>query len=112
MGEFDGLFNQSVTIESIYTAAPIDQYGDPSYNTGVSYSAKIDLRVKKVRSFTGEEAVSTTLIILPASVSLDLYGRDRITLPAAYGSKQPLILAIENAIDNDTGINDHWEVSS
>jgi hypothetical protein len=65
-----------------------------------------------VVTIQGQDAVSTTLIILPTSVSLDMYGRDRITLPAAYGSKQPVILAIENAIDNDTGINDHWEVST
>jgi len=112
MSEFDGLLNQSVQIETIYTAAPVDQYGDPSYNTAVTYLAKIDLRIKKVVTIQGQDAVSTTLIILPSSVSLDLLGRDRITLPAAYGSKQPVILAIENAIDNDTGNNDHWEVST
>lgn len=109
MSEFDGLLNQSVTFEGFNS---IDQYGDPSYNASSTVAAKIDLRIKKVISLQGQEAVSTTLIIIPASVSLDLYGRDRITLPAAYGSKQPVILAIENAIDNDTGINDHWSVST
>lgn len=109
MSEFDGLMNQSVTFESFHS---IDTNGDPSYNTGVTHPAKIDLRIRKVVSLQGQEAVSTSLIILPASVSLDLYGRDRITLPADYGSKQPVILAIENAIDNDTGLNDHWEVST
>lgn len=109
MGEFDGLLNQSVTFEGFNS---IDQYGDPSYNASTTVAAKIDLRIKKVVTLQGQEAVSTTLIILPASVSPDLYGRDRITLPSAYGSKQPIILAIENAIDNETGINDHWEIST
>lgn len=109
MGEFDGLMNQSVTIEGFNS---ITETGDTSYNTGVSYPAKIDLRIKKVIALTGEEAVSTTLIVLPTTYSPDIYGRDRITLPAAFGSKQPVILAIEDATDNDTGINDHWEVST
>ena len=109
MGEFDSLMNQSITFEGFHS---IDQYGDTSYNTSSTVKAKIDLRIKKVVSLQGHEAVSTTLIILPTSVSLDLMGRDRITLPASMGSKQPVILAIENAIDNDTGINDHWSVST
>lgn len=109
MGEFDSLFNQRITIEGFNS---IDQYGDPSYNASVTVPAKIDLRIKKVISLQGKEAVSTTLIVIPASTSLDLLGRDRITLPIDMGSKQPIILAIENAIDNETGINDHWEVST
>jgi hypothetical protein len=109
MTEFEGLMNQSVSFEGFNS---IDQYGDPSYNAASTIKAKIDLRIKKVVTIQGNDAVSTTLIILPSSTSLDLYGRDRITLPSAYGSKQPVILAIENAIDNDTGINDHWEIST
>jgi hypothetical protein len=109
MGEFDSLMNQRITIEGFNS---IDQYGDASYNASTTVSAKIDLRIKKVVSLQGKEAVSTTLIVIPSSVSLDLLGRDRITLPADMGSKQPIILAIENAIDNETGINDHWEVST
>ena len=109
MSEFGSLLNQSITFEGFNS---IDQYGDASYNASSTVAAKIDLRIKKVVSLQGKEAVSTTLIVIPASVSLDLFGRDRITLPADMGSKQPLILAIENAIDNETGINDHWEVST
>jgi len=109
MGEFGSLMNQSVTIEGFNS---IDQYGDPSYNASTTVPAKIDLRIKKVISLQGKEAVSTTLIVLPSSVPLDLFGRDRITLPSNMGSRQPVILAIENAIDNETGINDHWEVST
>lgn len=109
MSEFDSLLNQSITFEGFNS---IDQYGDASYNASSTVAAKIDLRIKKVVSLQGKEAVSTTLIVIPASVSLDLLGRDRITLPADMGSKQPVILAIENAIDNETGINDHWEVST
>jgi hypothetical protein len=110
MGEFDSLMNQSVAIEGFNSYAA-DGSMDPSYNASVSYPAKIDLRIKKVVSLKGQDAVSTCLIVIPASVSLDLLGRDRITLPASMGSRQPVILAIENAIDNETGINDHWEVS-
>jgi hypothetical protein len=110
MGEFDSLMPQTVTIEGFHSYA-VDGSMDPSYNAAVSSPAKIDLRIKKVVSLKGQDAVSTCLIILPASVSLDLFGRDRITLPSSMGSRQPVILAIENAIDNETGVNDHWEVS-
>lgn len=103
--------NQTITLETIYTAAPVDINGDPSYNTGVSYAARIERRIKKVITQAGEEAVSNTLIILDGSVSLDEYCRDRITLPTTMGSKQPIILAIEDARGDD-GANDHWEIST
>lgn len=111
MGHLTPSLNQTVTLETIYSAAPIDQYGDPSYNTGVSYPARIERRIKKVITPQGDEAVSNTLIILEGSVSLDEYCRDRITLPSTMGSKQPRILAIEDARDQ-SGSNDHWEIST
>lgn len=111
MSEFDGFFNQSISLQTIYTAAPIDVYGDASYNTATTVAANIQMRIKAVTTIQGDEAISNALITLPSSTSLDVYGRDKITLPASMGSRTPPILAIANAIDNDTGINDHWEVS-
>lgn len=108
MGHLTGSLNQTITMESFNSA---DQYGDPSYNTGVSYPARIERRIKKVISLAGQEAVSNTLIILDGDISLDEFGRDRITLPASMGSKQPVILSIEDA-RGESGVNDHWEVST
>lgn len=109
MGEFDALMVQTVTYETFHS---INSYGDPSYNTGTSVKAKIDLRIRKVITLEGKEAVSTCLIVLPSTISPDLYGRDRITLPAAYGSRQPVILAIEDARELDSNTIDHWEIST
>jgi hypothetical protein len=108
MGHLTPSLNQTITFESFNS---IDSSGDTSYNTGVSYPARIERRIKRVMSLKGEEAVSSTLIILDGNVTLDEFGRDRITLPVNMGSKQPLILSIEDARDQ-SGVNDHWEVST
>ena len=110
MGHLTPSLNQTITLETFNSAAA-DGMGDASYNAGVSYQARIERRIKKVIDTKGEEAVSTCLIILGGDVTLDEYGRDRITLPASMGSKQPVILAIEDARDQ-SGTNDHWEVST
>lgn len=108
MGHLTASLNQTITLETFHS---MDQYGDPSYNTSVSYPARIERRIKKVISLQGQEAVSSTLIILDGNVSLDEFGRDRITLPTTMGSKQPVILSIEDARDQ-SGVNDHWEIST
>jgi len=108
MGHLTPSLNQTVTLEGFNS---IDQYGDASYNVGVSYPARIERRIKKVMSMKGTEVVSTCLIILDGNVTLDALGRDRITLPASMGSAQPVILAIEDAPDY-LGAIDHYEVST
>lgn len=110
MGHLTSSLNQTITLETFNSAAA-DGMGDASYNAGVSYPARVERRIKKVISLKGEDAVSTCLIILDGNVSLDEYGRDRITLPPSMGSRQPVILSIEDARD-ESGTNDHWEVST
>jgi len=108
MGHLTPSLKQTITFESFHS---MDSNGDPSYNAAVTYPARVERRIKKVRTIQGEEAVSTCLIILDSNVTLDEFGRDRITLPATMGSKQPIILSIEDARDQ-SGTNDHWEVST
>jgi hypothetical protein len=107
MGELDEVLNQSVTIEGFNS---IDEYGDPSYNVGVVYKAMVQRRVKMIRDFKANEAVSTCSILMDGTVSavLDRFGRDRITLPD--GTK-PLIMAIEDGQD-DQGNVIYVEVST
>ncbi len=107
IGELDEVLNQQVTIE-IFNS--IDQNGDPSYNIGAVYKAMVQRRVKMIRTFKAQEAVSTCSILMDGTVSaiLDKFGRDRITLPD--GTK-PLIMAIEDGID-DTGETIYVEVST
>lgn len=110
MGHLTNHLHQTITLESYNS---MDQYGDVSYNAAVSYPARIERRIKKVIALNppGQEAVSNTLIILDGNVTLDEYGRDRITLPSTMGSKKPVILSIEDARD-ESGTNDHWEIST
>jgi hypothetical protein len=110
MSELDGLLNQTVTLET-FNSESSDGMGDPSYNTGVSYPARIDRRVRKVVNFEGNEVVSTCLIIIDGAVSLDAFGRDRITLPSSMNSTQPRILAVEEGLD-ELGNRSHWEIST
>jgi hypothetical protein len=107
MGELDEVLNQSVTIEGFNS---INETGDPSYNAGVVYKAMVQRRVKMIRTFKGDEAVSTCSVLMDGTVSaiLDDYGRDRITLP---DTTQPLIMAIEDGID-DTGETIYVELST
>jgi hypothetical protein len=107
MGELDEVLNQSVTIETFNS---IDQNGDTSYNIGVVYKAMVQRRVKLIRTFKAEQAVSTCSVLMDGMISaiLDKFGRDRITLP---DSTQPLIMAIEDGID-DTGETIYVEVST
>ena len=108
MGHLTPSLNQTITLESFHSA---DGAGDPSYNTGAAYPARVERRIKRVTDQKGDEVVSTCLVILDGNVTLDEYCRDRITLPSTMGSKQPRILAIEDARDA-SGVNDHWEVST
>jgi hypothetical protein len=107
MGELDEVLNQSVTIERFNF---IDEYGDPFYSTGVVYKAMVQRRVKMIRDFKANEAVSTCSILMDGTVSavLDKFGRDRITLP---DGTQPLIMAIEDGQD-DQGNVIYVEVST
>ena len=110
MGHLTGSLNQTITLET-FNSYQTDGSGDASYNAAVTYPARIERRIKKVISLKGEEAVSNTLIILDGTVTLDEFGRDRITLPSTMGSKQPVILSIEDARD-ESGTNDHRGVST
>lgn len=108
MGHLTGSLHQSIALESFHS---IDENGDASYNAATTIPCRIERRIKKVVSMKGEDAVSTCLIIIDGNVTLDGFGRDRITLPAAMGSRQPVILSIEDARD-ESGVNDHYEIST
>lgn len=97
MGDLDGLLRQSIALETFHSD---DQYGDCSYNTSVSYPARVERRIRMVRTFQGTEAVSTNSVFLDGAVSalLNAHGLDRITLP---DGTTPKILAIEDGVDGD-----------
>jgi hypothetical protein len=90
------LLNQTITLETFNSYS--NNLGDCSYNTAVTLPARVERRIKVVRSLKGENAVSTATIFLNGSITLDKYGRDRITLP---DSTTPPILAIEDGVKGD-----------
>jgi hypothetical protein len=100
-----GLLKQSVILETFNS---VDRFGDVTYNAAVTLPARVERRVKVVRSMKGETAVSTAAIFLNGTVALDPYGRDRITInssalpltfPFVLGGMKPVILAIEDGVD-------------
>ena len=99
------LLNQTITLSTFNST---DKYGDCSYNSPVSYKARVERRIKIVRSMQGMEAVSTAAIYLDGTVSLDSKGRDKITLP---DGSTPIILAISDGIDGG-GATYYTEVST
>lgn len=88
-------FNQTVTIEP-YTGK--DDFGKPTYGTGVDYAAKIEFSTMNIRTDYDREIKSTRQIFLnTTTTSFDT--RDRITLPTAFQPTQPLILFVRVVLD-------------
>ncbi len=91
-------FGQSVTVEPWVRD---DQYGQPVYGAPVSYSARVQEKVKMIRDTQGQQVVSTSQVYFDGSVTVTV--KDRITLP---DGTQPLILSIGGSPD-ETGVIDH-----
>lgn len=99
------LLNQTIQLSTFNS---VNKYGDASYNTAASYKARVERRIKIVRSMQGTEAVSTSAVYLDGSVSLDSKGRDKITLP---DGSTPTILTISDGIDGG-GATYYTEIST
>lgn len=91
--DFADLMNATVTVEPFSSRG---DYGDPTYGTAVSYSARVSYRQVRVRSRDGTESVARGAVWLRSSVAVD--ERDRLTLPD--GSAPP-ILAVDRPGDAD-----------
>ena len=74
-----------------------DNYGKPTYAVGVPYSARVNYRQIKVKSFAGEEAVADGEIWVLGSPVIN--PEDKITLPD--GSSPALVAASRPSDESD-----------
>lgn len=83
----------TVTIEPF---ASLDQYGTKTYGSSVTHRARVQGKIRMVRSVTGEEVVShITVYMGPVTVG----AQDRITLPSPFLPAQPAILDVQHVSD-------------
>ena len=106
-GHMSPHLHQTCTIEPF---SSYDISGNPSYGSASTYPCRIERRQRKVFTREGEEVVANLVVYLDNDVSMNMYCKDRITLPQTeYVPRQPRILSIVGA-RNYTGGIDHWEV--
>lgn len=92
---FSDLMPDTVTVEPYL--GNVSGYATPVYGAAVSYRCYIQSKVKLVRDGRGQERVSTVQIYLDRYVAID--PRARITLPARFSPRQPVVVAIEQHSD-------------
>lgn len=85
----------TVTIEP---ATGHDGYGQAVYGASRAVPAYIVGRVRTVRTFSGDERVSTVQVYLGEAVSAG--PNDRLTLPSPWTPSTPSLLAVERLIDD------------
>lgn len=83
------LIIQTITIEPWLSE---DMYGNETYDTGITYKARVVGKAKMVRDQKGNEVVSTHTVYLLSNVVVDT--RSRVTLPAGYPVSQPPIMSV------------------
>ena len=76
---FRHLMGQAVSL-SPYTGR--DGYGEATWGTAVSYRARVVGKVRRVRSFTGEEVVSSQTVYLMSAAAVSPL--DKLTLSTGF----------------------------
>lgn len=95
--DFADLMTEQVVIRP-YTGR--DGYGQPTYGDPITYQARVVGRMRRLTTFTGEDKVSTTTVLLLNSTGID--PRSLLTLPEGFVPASPPILAVLRDRD-DTG---------
>ena len=92
---FRDLMRQMVSLEPY---ASVDSYGQPSFEAGQDYRARVVGKVRMVRNWQGQEVVSSHTVYLASNP--DVTVKDRLTLSTGdAGStdltiRQPSILSV------------------
>lgn len=74
-----------------------NQYGEPSYGAAVSYTARVQGKMRMVRDSTGTERVSTVTCYVATTATIS--PKDKLTLPSGFTPATPPILAVERQAD-------------
>lgn len=73
-------------------------YGEPTYGTAVSYTARVEGKVRMVRDSIGVERVSTVAVYLATTTSIS--PKDKLTLPSGWTPQSPPLLAVQRHADD------------
>ena len=88
--ELRELCDQTVTWEAWSSQ---NENGEASYGAGTDYTAQISGQNKLVRDASGQQILSSLMVIF--SEYLNIGAKDRLTLPSTYANRQPPILYVE-----------------
>lgn len=80
-------------------------YGEASYGSAVSYTARIQGKMQMIRDATGVERVSTVTVYVATTASIG--PKDKLTLPSGWTPASPSIIAIQRVSDES---GDHHTV--
>lgn len=93
--------------ETVYHAAYSGQdgYGQPTYAPAIARACRIEWKLRRIVTATGQERMSRARVFLDGTFTMDL--RDQLTLP---DGTMPTLQLVYAPSDVD-GTRHHWEVS-
>lgn len=80
-------------------------YGEPTYGSAVSYTARVQGKTQMVRDSVGVERVSTVTVYVATTASIG--PKDKLTLPNGWTPASPSIIAVQRVSDES---GDHHTV--
>lgn len=80
-------------------------YGEPTYGSAVSYTARVVGKMRMVRDANGTERVSTVTCYVATTASIG--PKDKLTLPSGWTPASPPIIAVQRVSDES---GDHHTV--
>lgn len=93
--DWTDLLPHSVTIKAV---ASRNGYGEPTYDSGTAYTARVVKKQKKVRSFGGEETIAQGEIWIKGQPNCG--PQHQVTVPSGYfDSTTPPIIGSEQIVD-------------
>jgi len=72
-------------------------YGEATYGTAVSYTARVQGKMQMVRDAAGVERVSTVTCYVATTASIG--PKDKLTLPSGWVPVSPPILSVQRVSD-------------
>lgn len=93
------MFSQTITVAPYVSQ---NSYGEPTYGTAVSYTARVQGKMQMVRDSMGQERVSTATCYVATTAVIG--PKDRLVLPSGFSPASPPILSVQRQADE---LGDH-----
>ena len=74
-----------------------NQYGEPTYGAAVTYTARVQGKVRMIRDSTGVERVSTVMCYVATTAAIG--PKDKLSLPSGWVPASPPILSVQRVSD-------------